>query len=1458
MRKKLTILGGLAMLCLTIATKAQTTLYFENFNAGGAAFTMNASDIGSDPAATGNRWVTNATYNSFFGNTPTQPAGIVGNPTSTYMHIRSALTANATFLAPADGNKLTKMNTGVSTLGATNVTLSFWLLCNGDAIATDAYFGRTYYSIDGGNTWIQNPTTYAQIDSWTQVTVTNPVFDNQADLRFAFMWVQNSANEFVAADPAYSIDDVKIEGITNITNSITTGTISGSPFCAGATFTVPFTSSGTFNGGNTYTAQLSDASGSFTSPINIGTLVSTANAGTISVTIPGGTPTGSGYLIRIISDNPAITGTSSLAFTINAPVTPTFTAISNVCQNAAAPVLPTTSNNGISGTWSPAVSTATAGTTTYTFTPNVGQCAVSTTLDITVDANVTPTFTAVANVCQNATAPVLPTTSNNGISGTWSPAVSTATAGTTTYTFTPTAGQCAVSTTLDITVDANVTPTFTAVANVCQNATAPVLPTTSNNGISGTWSPAVSTAIAGTTTYTFTPSAGQCAVSTTLDITVDANVTPTFTAVANVCQNATAPVLPTNSNNGITGAWSPAVSTATAGTTTYTFTPNAGQCAISTTLNITVDAPVTPTFATIGPLCLNASAPSLPGASNNTTPIIGTWSPATINTASAGITTYTFTPNVGECATTTTLDIEITNSITPVFSAIGPLCLGSTAPSLPTTSNNIPAISGTWSPAVINTASVGTFTYTFTPDAGQCAGTTTMDITITNSITPSFAAIGPFCENTTPTTLPLSSTNLPAITGTWNPATINTSTVGIVTYTFTPDAGQCAANATLDIEITAANINPIFSAIGPLCLNSAPPSLANISTNAITGTWNPATINTTTAGISTYTFTPNAGQCATIATMDIEITTSIIPSFAAIGPLCLNSAAPTLPTSSTNLPAITGTWNPSSISTSSIGIVTYNFTADPNQCAANTTMDIEVSNSITPTFTAIAPICQGAAAPSLPSSSNNIPAITGTWSPSSINTNVSGIVTYTFTPDAGQCGITTTMDVEVIAAPPAPAITIAANITTICSGQSVDFTATPNSSNTGDIIQWFINGTAVTGGTGLLFSSNTLNNNDQITAVFTPSSSCLSGQTATSNIILITVNPTVTPTVSISTSSTIICEGDNVTFNAIVNGGGSNPQLQWFINGNAVSGATGNSFSSSTLANNEQVTVQLTSNAPCASPTTASSNTLVMSVSPYGTPTISIAADKSIICVGQVVTFNATTQFGGAAPQFIWQIGSNSFTSTNSTFTATGLTSTVSISCTMISNYACTTNDSAISNSISIQVNPVPSVTLSEDVTIQEGESTTLTATTSENLTYLWSPSESLSCSDCLSPTAAPLETTVYNFVVTDPATNCSASDSLKVTVIRNYDIWVPNAFSPNNDNINDYFAVRGNNIKEFTIKIYDRWGTKLFETSNIAEVWSGDYQNRKVNSGVYVYVLDYILNDGTTNAVKGNITVSN
>ncbi|GAO45748.1 hypothetical protein FPE01S_23_00005, partial [Flavihumibacter petaseus NBRC 106054] len=231
------------------------------------------------------------------------------------------------------------------------------------------------------------------------------------------------------------------------------------------------------------------------------------------------------------------------------------------------------------------------------------------------------------------------TTSTNGIPGTWSPAINNT--ATTTYTFTPAAGQCANTTTLTVTVNQPVTPTFAAIPAICAGDPINLL-TTSTNGITGTWSPAINNTA--TTTYTFTPAAGQCANSTTLTITVNQPVTPTFAAIPAICAGDPINLL-TTSTNGIPGTWSPAINNTA--TTTYTFTPAAGQCANTTTLTVTVNQPVTPTFAAIPAICAGDPINLLATSTNG---ITGAWSPAINNTAT---TTYTFTPAAGQCANTT-------------------------------------------------------------------------------------------------------------------------------------------------------------------------------------------------------------------------------------------------------------------------------------------------------------------------------------------------------------------------------------------------------------------------------------------------------------------------------------------------------------------------------------------------------------------------------------------------------------------------------------------------------------------------------------------------------------------------------------------------------------------------------------------------------------------------------------
>jgi len=104
--------------------------------------------------------------------------------------------------------------------------------------------------------------------------------------------------------------------------------------CLGSGFTINYsTTNATFMPGNVFTAQLSNETGSFTSPTTIGTLASTATLGTISVTIPSNSVPGSNYRIRVVSNDPFITGSSSSAFTISS--TNTWTgAVNSAWENA--------------------------------------------------------------------------------------------------------------------------------------------------------------------------------------------------------------------------------------------------------------------------------------------------------------------------------------------------------------------------------------------------------------------------------------------------------------------------------------------------------------------------------------------------------------------------------------------------------------------------------------------------------------------------------------------------------------------------------------------------------------------------------------------------------------------------------------------------------------------------------------------------------------------------------------------------------------------------------------------------------------------------------------------------------------------------------------------------------------------------------------------------------------------
>lgn len=269
----------------------------------------------------------------------------------------------------------------------------------------------------------------------------------------------------------------------------------GLTYCSGQTVNL----SGSWVGATT--ATWSAPVGSFTS--------TTAN--TTQFTIPTDY---TGALTITLAANNACGGevTDAVTLQVNAPQSPNFPATYTLCAGDTAPVLATTSPNGITGTWAPAtVSNTTSGT--YTFTPDVA-CATEQTITVTITNGQTPDFPTAVALCAADAPYALATTSPNGITGTWSPAtVDMNVSGV--YTFTPNV-NCATTVQLAVTINPVLAPTFPAI-NWCEATTDVVLPTVSENGIEGTWSAvSVNPFVGGT--FVFTPTEGQCATAYELEV----------------------------------------------------------------------------------------------------------------------------------------------------------------------------------------------------------------------------------------------------------------------------------------------------------------------------------------------------------------------------------------------------------------------------------------------------------------------------------------------------------------------------------------------------------------------------------------------------------------------------------------------------------------------------------------------------------------------------------------------------------------------------------------------------------------------------------------------------------------------------------------------------------------------------------------------------------------------------
>ena len=279
---------------------------------------------------------------------------------------------------------------------------------------------------------------------------------------------------------------------------------------------------------------------------------------------------------------------------------------------------------------------------------------------------------------------------------------------------------------------------------------------------------------------------------------------------------------------------------------------------------------------------------------------------------------------------------------------------------------------------------------------------------------------------------------------------------------------------------------------------------------------------------------------------------------------------------------------------------------------------------------------------------------------------------------------------------------------TVCAGTSVSFTAAITNGGPTPAFQWKKNG--INAGTDTAYTYVPVNG-DTITFTLISSAICAAPDTLTTNPIIMTVNPVLTPSIIISPSTgDTICAGTAVTFNSIAVIGGTAPAYHWLLNGLPTT-STGSNYNY-IPANGDTISCVMISNAICADHDTVLSNNVVMNVVPVIVPAISITPTSDTVCAGTPVTFHLSEANGGNSPMYKWMV--NALPSGSDTLLNYVPANGDVVSCVLVSSSNCALPDTAISNTVTLVVDSVlsssVSITGNPGADITSGEADTFTA----------------------------------------------------------------------------------------------------------------------------------------------------
>jgi gliding motility-associated-like protein len=923
----------------------------------------------------------------------------------------------------------------------------------------------------------------------------------------------------------------------------------------------------------------------------------------------------------------------------------------------------------------------------------------------------------------------------------------------------------------------------------------------------------------------------------------DPDPLPIITGLGGGSFTATAGIVFTDGSPSPTGTIDISSSTV-GGPYTITYTTN-GPCPNQATFNITIVASANATITPAGPFCVNDPSVNLSAVTGGgqwtgtgiTDTNLGTFDPATAGVGSH-IVTYTIT---GSCGATDTETIVVNAADDPSFTyPQGSYCLTDPNPTPTVTGllngsfsiDNSGTINSTTGEIDLLTSGIGSYIVTYVTN-GPCPDSTTFNIIITTGANATITPAGPFCLND-PTLNLVAVDNGGQWTGTGitdaNLGTFDPATAGvgshIITYTIT---GSCGDTDTETIVVNAADDpsftypqnsycptdpNPFPTVTG---LNGGSFSIDNSGTVDI----NTGEIDLAASGLGSYivTYVTN-GPCPDSTTFNVTITNAANATITPAGPFCAND--PPL-----NLQAVDngGQWTGTGITDANLGtfdpatagvgshIITYTITGS---CGDTDTETIVVNAADDPSFT----YAQNTYCLTDPDPTPTVSGLTGgdfsidnsgsiDINTGQIDLNTSGPGTYIVTyvtngpcPDSTTFNITISNAFDATITPAGP----------FCSNDpAVTLVGVDNGGN------W--TGPGITNATAGTFDPATAGPGSH-TVTYTISGSC--GDTDTETIV---VNPQ--DDASFTYPATTYCISDPNPTATVTGLGGGNFTIN---NGGSINGTTGEI--DLTTSGVGTYMVYYTTNGPCPAIDSAS-------------VTITNQSDASITPAGPFCLDEIPQQLVSANGGGTWSgTGVNSSGIFNPTTAGPGtweIIYTISGSC-------------GDADTIQVVVNSLPTANAGMDTTIVLGNSVTLNA--QGGSTYVWSPSTGLSCTTCPNPIASPTTTTTYCVTVTD-ANGCTAIDCITVNVLDiEEEIFTPNIFSPNGDGNNDVFYVEGSGLNEFNLKIFNRWGEVVYESTIQSQGWDGTQHEKMLNSGVFVFLITYNDAAGDEQVITGNVTL--